>query len=292
MSYTDRHGSTGWVVIAPISVRINPYLDHEGLFGESPMKKIVLLLMFLWFSPSLLCAQLAPTILVMTEDLPPFNFEEGSQITGISTEVVRHIFQQGGFKMTQGDIQLYPWARAYHDVKHFPNTALFSMARTAEREDLFLWVGPLLNVTIGVVAKKDRNIDIRSIDDFKNYRIGTVRDGAPEQLLIKAGVPLENLDRLALPEQNIRKLCSGRIDLFVFNVQTIQYKMVKLGIDPSDYETVYLLKTPSLYLALHKGTAPEIVEKLQKSLDGMKRPDKNGVVLFDKIVDKYLSVRH
>lgn len=254
------------------------------------MKKVFYLLLLIILLPSWLSAQSTPSLLVMTEDLPPFNFEEDGRIIGISTDVVRHIFRDAEVKMKQGDIQLYPWARAYHDIKHLSETALFSMARTDEREDLFRWVGPLLKVTIGVVARKDRKIDIDSIDDFKRYRIGTVRDGAPEQLLIKSGVPLEYLERLALPEQNIRKLYTGRIDLFVFNIQTIQYKMVKLGIDPSDYETVYLLKTPSLYLALHKNTDSELVDKLQKSLDDLKKSDKDGVILFNQIVNKYLSV--
>jgi polar amino acid transport system substrate-binding protein len=265
------------------------WLKREFI-GESWMKKVFYLLLLIILLPSWLYAQPIPSLLVMTEDLPPFNFEEDGRITGISTDVVRHIFRDVGVEMKQGDIQLYPWARAYHDIKFLPETALFSMARTDEREELFRWVGPLLNVTIGVVARKDRKIDIESINDFNHYRIGTVRDGAPEQLLIKAGVPLENLERLALPEQNIRKLSTGRIDLFVFNVQTIQYKMVKLGVDPGDYETVYLLKTPSLYLALHKDTDSELVDKLQKSLDGLKKADKDGVILFNQIVDKYLSV--
>lgn len=256
------------------------------------MKNSFCLLLLFIFLPGWLYAQPVSSILVMTEDLPPFNFRENDQIVGISTEVVRHIFQDVGVTMKHGDIQMFPWARAYHEIKYQPQTALFSMARTAEREDLFRWVGPLLNVTIGVVAKKDHNIEIHSIDDFKRYRIGTVRDGAPEQLLIKAGVSPELLERLALPEQNIRKLCADRIDLFVFNVQTIQYKMVKLGIDPEDYETVYMLKTPSLYLALHKDSPDELVGKLQKSLDEMKTPDKDGVVLFNQIVNKYLSVEH
>ncbi len=256
------------------------------------MRRVHLLLMFILFLPGWLYAQSEPSVLVMTEDLPPFNFIEDGQITGISTEIVRHIFRETGVVMKQGDIQLYPWARAYHIIKHTPETALFSMARTAEREELFRWVGPLHNVVIGVVAKKDRKIDIRTIDDFKRYRIGTVRDGAPEQLLIKAGVPLENLERLALPEQNIRKLCAGRIDLFAFNVQTVQYKMVKMGVDPDDFETVYILKTPSLYLALHKDTDPELINKLQKSLDELKKPNMDGVVPFNQIVDKYLSVKH
>jgi len=254
------------------------------------MKKSFYLLLIVIFLPGWLYAQSVPSVLVMTEDLPPFNFMDNGKIVGISTEVVRHIFQDTKVLMRYGDIQMYPWARAYHEVKHQPQTALFSMARTPEREDSFRWVGPLLNVTIGVVAKKDHHVDIHSIDDFKRYRIGTVRDSAPEQLLIKAGVPPERLERLALPEQNIRKLAANRIDLFAFSVQTIQYKMIKLGIDPEEYETVYLLKTPSLYLALNKETPDELVEKLQKSLDEMKTPDNNGVVLFDQIVSKYLMM--
>ena len=252
------------------------------------MRRAFFLLLFILLLPGWLCAQSVPSVMVMTEDLPPFNFMEDGQITGISTEVVRHVFHDAGVAMTQGDIQLYPWARAYHIIKYTPETALFSMARTDEREDLFSWVGPLLNVTIGVVAKKDRKIDIRTIDDFKHYRIGTVRDGAPEQLLIKAGVPLKNLERLALPEQNIRKLSADRIDLFVFNIQTIQYMMVKLGINPTDYETVYMLKNPILYLALNKNTDPDLIDRLQQSLDKMKRPDEDGFSLFDQIVNKYL----
>lgn len=224
----------------------------------------------------------------MTEDLPPFNFREDEKIVGISTEIVRHIFKHAGFAMDHGDIQLYPWARAYHDAQVIPGTALFSVARTAEREELFCWVGPLLDVTIGIIAKKQNHIKINDVADLAKYRIGSVRDGAPEQLLNKSGVPLKNLERLALPEQSIRKLRAGRIDLFVFNVQTTQYLMLQLGIDPDDYETVFMLKKPKLYLALHKDTERNLVNKLQASLDEMKQPGVDGLSLFDRIVGKYL----
>jgi len=251
------------------------------------MRKIIYLLLLLIFLIGPVCAQ-QPSLLVMTENLPPFNYSENGKITGISTDIVRYIFKQSGISMKQGKIHLYPWARAYHDIRYYPDTALYSMARTEDRENLFRWVGPLMDVTLGVIAKKERNIKIDSIDDFRKYRIGTVRDGAPEQLLIKAGVPLEQLDRLALPEQNIRKLQAGRIDMFVFNIQTAQYLMVKLGIDPTDYETVFMLKNPVLYLALNKNTDPDIVNRLQQSLDKMKQPDKDGFSPFNQVIKKYL----
>ena len=251
------------------------------------MRKIVCLLILVLLFPTWGGAQ--QSFLVMTEDLPPFNFREDGKVIGISTAIVRHIFKQSGLSMTRGDIQLYPWSRAYHDIQYVPQTALYSMARTEEREDLFCWVGPLMDVTIGIIAKKQSHIKIHSVVDLEKYRIGSVRDGAPEQLLIKRGVPLKNLERLALPEQNIRKLQAGRIDLFVFNVQTTQYLMLKLGINPDDYETVFMLKNPKLYLALHKDTDRKVVNRLQASLDEMKRPGADGLTLFDRIVDGYLS---
>ena len=248
------------------------------------MKKIICLLLLL--CPGLLFAQ--PSFKVMTEELPPFNFTEEGKIVGISTEIVRSIFHQVDCSMEQGDIQMYPWTRAYQNVQHSPNTALFSMARTDEREKLFQWVGPILNVTIGVMAKKSRGIQISTIDDFKKYRIGTVRDGAPEQLLVKAGVKLKYFSRLALPEMNIRKLQADRIDLFSFNVQTTQYLMLTLGMNPEDYETVFALKNMDLYIALHKDTDVTIVASLQAALDRMKQPGSNEVSEFDRIVGKYL----
>ena len=239
-------------------------------------------------APVRLLAQ--PSFLVMTEELPPFNFTENGKVTGISTEIVRSVFSAAGYGMTHGDVQVYPWARAYHDVMTIPDSILYSMGRTAEREDLVRWVGPLLNVTIGAVARKDRHIQVDSIEDLKQYRIGTLREGAPEQLLISKGVPLENLERLSQPMLNIRKLEEGRIDLYVFNTQTVQYLMASNGINPDDYESVYTLKEIGLYLGLHKNTPDDVVDKLQSCLDAMKEPAADGMSPLQRIIDKYLKI--
>ena len=226
---------------------------------------------------------------VMTEELPPFNFSVGDQVVGISTEIVRGIFRTVGCPMEQGKILMYPWARAYHEISTVPRTALFSMARTAEREELFLWVGPLQQVTIGLIAKKNRHISISTPEDLREYHIGTVRDGAPEQLLIQAGVAPERLERLIYPQMNIRKLAAGRIDLFAFNVQTTRYLMLEQGIDPKEYETVYLLKRANLYLALHRDSDPQLVGKLQDALDRLKQPGPDGLSVYERLVRKYLQ---
>ncbi len=251
------------------------------------MRKIIYQFLLLFLLPSLLFAQ--PSLRVMTEELPPFNFMKDGQVVGISTEIVQAIFRQVGCPMEQGKVQMYPWTRAYHEVQHSPNTALYSMARTPGREQLFKWVGPIADVTIGVIAKKNRGIKITTIEDFKQYQIGTVRDGAPEQLLIRSGVNVEQLSRLAFPEMNVRKLQTDRIDLFVFNVQTTRYLMLTLGIDPEKYETVYSLKKMDLYIGLHKDTDALLVAALQHALDQMKQPVGDEKSKFEQIVEKYLT---
>ena len=264
-------------------VSIRCYFTPLGAF----MKKNICLLLLLFLFPGLLFAQ--PPVRVMTENLPPFNFIQDGRIVGIATEVVEAIFHQVGCPIAQGEIQMYPWTRAYSEVQHVPDTALYAMARTAEREQLFKWVGPISAVTIGVIAKKNRGIKITDVEDFKQYQIGTVRDGAPEQLLLKAGVSAGQLSRLAFPKMNIKKLQTDRIDLFVFNVQTTRYLMLTLGINPEDYETVFPLKKMDLYIGLHKDTSATLVAALQAALDGMKQPGDDGVSRFEKIVEKYLT---
>ncbi len=251
------------------------------------MKKNICLILLFFLFPGLLFAQ--PSVRVMTENLPPFNFIKDGQIVGMATEVVEAVFRQVGCPVEQREIQMYPWTRAYYEVQHVPNTALYSMARTAEREDLFKWVGPISNVTIGVIAKKKRGIKITAVEDFKKYQIGTVRDGAPEQLLIKAGVHTEQLSRLAFPEMNIKKLQTDRIDLFVFNVQTARYLMLTLGMNPEDYETVFSLKKMDLYIGLHKDTSATLVTALQVALDELKQPGDDGKSSFEHIVERYLT---
>ncbi len=258
-------------------------------FSGVRMKKLFLLFLIVLMVPGACFAQ--PRLLVMTEELPPFNFSRDGAVVGISADFVRLVFQEANYPLAADDIKMLPWARAYQIIKEQPNTVLFSMARTAEREQLFQWVGPLTQITIGLLAEKVRRIRVESSADLANYRIGTVRDGAPEQLLVQAGANIEQLDRVPTPEMNIRKLQSGRIDLFPFNVQTAQYLMLENGFDPNDFETVYILRQPMLYIALHRDVEPQLVTNLQQALDRLKRPGTNGKSPYDTIVENYLDQR-
>jgi len=216
---------------------------------------------------------------IMTENLPPFNFEENGALKGISADILKTIMNKSGQKMNE--IKVYPWARAYDTIQKDPDTVLFSVARTAERESLFKWVGPVYKLVIGAIGKKGTAVN--GVADLNKYKIGTVRDGAPEQLLIKEGIDATKLDRTGDPNSNIKKLEAGRIDLFVFNVPTAKYLMKNQGVDGKQFDVVYVLKEAELYIAFNKSVDDALIAKLQKELDALKASGE-----YDKIVAKYL----
>ncbi len=226
----------------------------------------------------------------MTEELPPYNFSQDNQVHGISADILLQLMEKNNIPTTRGDIQLLPWPRAYIMVQNKPGSILFSTARTPKRERLFKWVGPITDLTIGLIALKKNNIQLQSLEDVKKYRVGTIRDGAPEQLVLKAGIEEKDLDRIASPDSNIKKLQAGRIDLFAFSVPSTRYLMIKLGIDPDNYESVFTLKHADLYYAFHKDTDDQLIQALNTTLQELKKPDTTGKSTIDRIVEKYLSL--
>jgi len=220
---------------------------------------------------------------VMTEELPPFNYTEQDQVVGISSDLLVQMCKRAGVPVGRSDIQILPWARAYSNLQKDAQSVLFSMARTEEREKMFKWVGPIYQLEIGLIAAKKSAIRINSPEDLKKYRIGTVIDGAPEQLLVKQGMELAKLDRLPNPENNVKKLEAGRIDLFSFNVPTALYLMKKQGMKLNDYEIVYSLKKAELYFAFSKDVPDATIKALQSALDALKKSGE-----YERTVARYL----
>jgi len=78
---------------------------------------------------------------IITEEFAPFNFQsKDGQITGQSTEIVQEILSRLNLKI---DIRLMPWNDGYELALYEQDVVLYSTFRTAEREELFQWVGPI-----------------------------------------------------------------------------------------------------------------------------------------------------
>jgi len=219
----------------------------------------------------------------MTEDMAPMNFVRDNQTQGIAVDLLLDAAKDAGLTLARTDIKVMPWPRAYEDVQKISNTALFAMAKTPEREKLFIFSEPIYKMTIGLISLKSKKVTIGSSADFGNYKIGTIVNGAPEQLLIKAGADSGKLDRTAKVDGNILKLQSGRIDAFTINILSAQYEMKKQGISWNDYEVVYTLKEGDLCYAFHKDTDQKVIDKINAAITKLKAGGN-----LDIIVKKYL----
>lgn len=221
-------------------------------------------------------------ITFLTETYPPFNFKSNGKLQGIAVDLILKMLEQAGASKNQKDFLLLPWAQAYEKTLSENKTCLFAMTRTREREHLFKWVGPFASSKIVLIAPKSKQVKITSIADLKNYAIGVVREDIGEQLLVEKGVQKESLKAVHDPIVNADRLVSGQIDLWACGDVVANWIMKENGINPDDYEAVYVLKQGEQYFAFNINTPDEMINALQQALE---RLFAQGT--HKKIIDQY-----
>ncbi|MGL1862968.1 MAG: transporter substrate-binding domain-containing protein [Pseudodesulfovibrio sp.] len=227
----------------------------------------------------------AADLVVLTEENPPYSYIERGEVAGFATDIFLEIAKIANVPVSRDDIQILPWARAYRQAQDRNNIVIYPLARTLERESRFQWVGPLYESRIIIIARKDKRVHIENLRrDVVKGQLGTVRGSASEELLIKNGVPPNDLQRLHDMDLNIRKLKEGRISAIAFGEPSLNYAIKKSGLNPKQLEIVHVLATLQTYYGLSKKIDPVIVQKLQDAFDQAKASG-----LIDVIIKKYMD---
>ena len=225
-------------------------------------------------------AEKAPEIIqMMTEEYPPVTFMKNGKVSGFVTDMVREISARQGIP---DNVRLTRWDEAYKLALNNPNVVLFSAERTAKREKLFQWVGPVGKNSSILYARKGSGIRMNSLEDARKVAaIGTTANWFNEQDLKDRG--FTNLVSSPLPTDNVRKLMQGEVQLAVFTDITVADIVKNAGYTMDDLEPVATLSNTYFYIALSLGTPLEVVEKWQSSLDSLKS---DGT--FEKIYRSYI----
>lgn len=227
------------------------------------------------------------TLHVYSDDYPPYNYHKDGRASGISTDILVKMFEVAGMPYTRSDIYLLPWKRAYDSALTVPHTLLFSMTRTPDREKQFKWVGPIIETSVGLMARKDSEVVIISEKDIEKYRIGMIKNDVGELQLLNRGLNSEKFEYSSNVRSNIRKLHHRRIDLFSFDEAVAKFVVKDSGLNVDDFEIVYTLTHGELYYALHVDTPDSTVEKLQKALNSLKIVDENGSSFVEQVIRNY-----
>ena len=221
----------------------------------------------------------AQPLTILTENDPPSQFiGSDGELTGYTVELVRSIQRLVG---NRDAIRIVPWARGYQAALNEPQVVLFLMARTAERKDLFQWVGPVLELEYGLYGKASSGLKIGTLDEAKKVRsIGVYRDDVRDQVLTHAG--FTNLDRTNDNVSNVRKLMAGRVDLYASSSLTYGTEASEAGFTPKDLRLVLPFQKTQLYIAVSKGTDQKVVDDWNGALKQLRR---NGS--WQKVLKKY-----
>lgn len=220
----------------------------------------------------LVCLPLrAAELLLYTEEGPPFNFTRDGQLTGYAVEVVQEMLRRSGDKAR---IEVVPWSRGYALAREEANVGLFSMARIAEREGLFQWVGPFMITQNRFYTRKGSNLKITSLDQARGLRIALPRQWYSLQYLASRG--FSDIFAVSSPAKMVSLFSKGRTDVLAVSDISLPMLLAEAGMRPEQVEAQFSFLRHQSYLGFSPATDPALVARWQAALDDMKRDGSFG----------------
>lgn len=216
----------------------------------------------------------AQTLQLLTTAVPPMAFVKDGKLQGFCVEIVEQLQRSLG---VSASITTMPWARAYQKAQTEPNTMLICPKRSAERERMFQWVGPLLSTHTGIYVKTRALAKLASLDQAKRIsNILVVRASYTYQDL--AGQGFHNLYEVNDAASMLRMLMADRAPAMMLEGQELDAVLNAAGISPGAVSSIFEMQSPSSNLAFSKDVSPQTVRRWQVALDAMKQDGRYGKV--------------
>lgn len=250
------------------------------------LKKILISVLFVTCFISSLYSE---NLIILTQNSSPFNYVKKGKVVGITVDLAKEMFKKANLPFSQKDIVVDTLSSVLSQVMTTPNSILLTTVKLPARAKLMQWIGPIADIRLVLVAKKSSNVSIKSPSDFKKYKIATFKNTGPESALVKKGAKINDLIRVSTPKQAYKMLDLDRVQVIAAADLPFLYNLIKRKKNLNDYEIVYTIKKVKFYMGVNLDTPKSTVEKLQKALKEVKKPDANGVSEYDKIIDKYFA---
>jgi polar amino acid transport system substrate-binding protein len=203
-------------------------------------------------------------ISILTEELPPLNFTQDGIVVGSATNIVRMILEHANLDY---EITVFPWARSYTLALRYENTLIYSINRTASREEEFQWIGMVSQRKADAYLYSLKSADIikEKNDIFKKYRIAVINKDVNYEFLLQE--EYSNIYVADSFESCIRMLFAQRVDMIVATDEMIQIELEKQGKPVEMIEQVIILRYSDPYLAASRITSTEVVDTLRRSYE-------------------------
>ncbi|WP_374763445.1 substrate-binding periplasmic protein [Yunchengibacter salinarum] len=213
-----------------------------------------------------LFAATATDLTLLTEQNPPHNYQhpETGRLTGTGTRVVQELMQLTGIAHT---ITLLPWQRAFQKTLSAPDHCLFSMNRTAAREDRFAWVGPLITGKWQFYSRQQDHLTLESVEDAHDLVVVGLRGSANlASYRATGGKRIIAVDEDAMAAD---LLMHGRARLWLTGKRDAHHVMER---DPRVKARLALtFRDVRLSLGCHPDTDPTLMDRMRTALPRARR---------------------
>ena len=203
---------------------------------------------------------------LLTDNHPPLHFMQGNQLAGFGVDVVQALATQTGDRI---HLQQVPLLRALRMASDTPDTGVFTVLRTDERDDRYQWVGPLIEVETALYARDNLQPPVHSLREADHLGRITV----PRKWLVYSylqGQDLNNLYGVETPEQMMRLFSLGRTDFVVSDTWSKAALAREQGMEPGRLQYQIPLMKQNTYIAFSPQTNPKQVARWQQALDTLR----------------------
>jgi len=203
---------------------------------------------------------------IYTEQFPPYNYQGDAGLEGFVVDVVQELKAQLG---RDDKIRLVPWLRVLRHLDEAKPAMGFAMARTANREDQYQWVGPVASMNSVLVVRRDHPLQFTSLESARRLSAIAVLEHSAGGALLSAH-KFSNVVAANRPEINFRMLLKGRVEAWLSVESSVLYHMHQLGINPDKFRLIDVDNHLPMYLVFSLATDPAEVARWQQALDQFK----------------------
>ncbi len=241
------------------------------------LKKIALAGLFLLLmGKSIQAAELKLNI--VTASFPPLQMDVDGEVKGYVVDLVNLALNkvQEQLPLSVEGPQIVPWRRAMNMAENKPNTIFFSLSRTADREDKFIWLTEVSPYEVYLYKlAKNQDIDAHDLPSLlkSNRRIGVQAGSNTQELLESRGfVKGENFVTYSHFSKGITMLAKNRFAMLPLTVSVGKASVCRQGLDADSVEPVFKLDEISnpLWLVFSKGSDERLVELFRASIEELK----------------------
>ncbi|MDM4765069.1 transporter substrate-binding domain-containing protein [Pelomonas sp. SE-A7] len=219
-------------------------------------------------SPGLLRAVPGPaSTRVLVGDAAPYSYRRADgALQGAAVEIL----QLAATRLKREvRLELMPFARILHEAARPEPLLVMPPARLPAREDLLLWLAPMIDVRFMLFALADSKVDIASLDAARALKVGGLRSAGMVELIESAG--FRKLEMVASNETALRMLKAGRVEALLTADHSVCHGLREMGMPYSAVREGALLQKVQLWLAASKALPEPELQAWRQAVEALRR---------------------